>query len=323
MATVTAVERKTNVLRHPALPCMTEHYTINLTAGCPFECHYCYAQSFRHNPGLGKVLFYANSFELLKRELAGKRVPPRIVYFSTGCEPFNPHADVLRALFDTMSLLLENDVFVLISTKSHIPLEFINLLATHRDRVSISVGLTTVDDSVRSFLEPGAFPVEERLQSLSSLRSAGIPVEARMDPLIPGLTDSEESFAAVCRALQEKGVQMAVASYLFLRGAIIARMGRDRFGNWSFVDMANHIYTGRIEGYCGSGTIRVPSVEYKQDRFSVLKRIAAAYGVKLTLCACKNPDVTTDRCHAHLPSVVPKRLAAKTLYDSVREGDIA
>ena len=86
MGAVIAVERKTNVLRHPGLPCMAHHYTINLTAGCPFECRYCYAQSFRHNPGPGKVLFYANSLELLRRELPRKRTKPRLVYFSSGCE---------------------------------------------------------------------------------------------------------------------------------------------------------------------------------------------------------------------------------------------
>ena len=64
------VERKGAVLNHPALPCLAAQHAVNLAGGCPFACRYCYAQSFRGNPGPGKVVFYRNSFELLRRELA-------------------------------------------------------------------------------------------------------------------------------------------------------------------------------------------------------------------------------------------------------------
>ena len=56
-------QRKSAVLGHPLLPCMRRHYTVNLTAGCPNRCRYCYAQSMRHHPGWGSVLSYANSLE--------------------------------------------------------------------------------------------------------------------------------------------------------------------------------------------------------------------------------------------------------------------
>jgi DNA repair photolyase len=35
------------VVKHPGLPCMRKHYTVNLTNGCPHECHYCSACTFR------------------------------------------------------------------------------------------------------------------------------------------------------------------------------------------------------------------------------------------------------------------------------------
>ena len=53
MAQVTDVERKSDVLKRPSLPCLSEYHTINLAAGCPYKCRYCYAQSFRSNPGQG------------------------------------------------------------------------------------------------------------------------------------------------------------------------------------------------------------------------------------------------------------------------------
>ena len=63
MPEIVEVERKSNILTRPALPYLAQHYTINLTTGCPYECRYCYTQSFKNHPGWGKVLFYSNTLE--------------------------------------------------------------------------------------------------------------------------------------------------------------------------------------------------------------------------------------------------------------------
>ncbi len=305
MATVTEVFRKTNVLRHPALPCLSRHYTINLTAGCPFECRYCYAQSFRHNPGPGKVRFYANSLDLLRRELPRKRKKPELVYFSTACEPFAPHEGILDSLYAAMALLLENSVSVLVSTKSHIPPKFLELFERHPDMVSVEVGLTTTDDTIRQLLEPNAYPVAERLRTLAKLAKSGIAVKAKMDPLIPGLTDTDESLGSVCKALNGIGLRDVVASFLYIRRAIMSRMNL-QVGGWSFDRMVERLYTGRIERYCGGGTIRIPDAEYKRQRFARLRQIAAEHDIALRLCRCKNPNVTSDLCHAQPPPALSK-----------------
>ena len=310
MATIERTLRKTSVLRHPGLPCLQEHYTINLTAGCPFDCRYCYAQSFRHHPGVGKVIFYANSLELLRKQFPRMRNKPRLVYFSTACEPFAPYPEILDTLYDAMELLLSNRVFVLISTKSRIPDRFISLLERHAGMVSVEVGLTTVDDGVRAVLEPNAFPVEQRLSNLRRLNERGIQVKAKMDPLIPGLTDSDESVSAVFKTLETMKVGNAVASFLFLRRALMRRMNF-RHDGWAFGNMVKRIYTQIISDYCGGSIIRVPATEYKRERFGAIRQLASEHNVRLTFCGCKNPDVTADRCHAQPPPVVPR----PTLFD--------
>ena len=155
---VVPVERRSAVLRHPGLPCLARDYTINLTAGCPHECCYCYAQSFIQHPGWGEVRFYANSLELLRREMLRRRERPRLVFFSTACEPFVPHEDVLSCLYGIMELLLAHGVFLLISTKRPPPARFVKLFAAHAGLVCVQVGLTTLDDGIRRLLEPRAPP---------------------------------------------------------------------------------------------------------------------------------------------------------------------
>lgn len=169
MAGIIIGERKPPVLKHPSLPCLSRYHTINLTAGCPYGCRYCYAQAFRSNPGRGKVVFYANTFELLRRELPRKRKQPQLVYFSTACEPFVPHRKILSCLYRVMELLLDRDIFVLISTKSRIPPEFLELFQDYPGRVHVQVGMTTSDDRVRRLVEPHAAAVALRLEALQAL----------------------------------------------------------------------------------------------------------------------------------------------------------
>jgi len=296
MAELTCVERKSPVLKRPSLACLARYHTINLTAGCPYECRYCYAQGFRCNPGRGKVLFYANTAEALRRELPRRRRRPELVYFSTACEPFMPDDRVLNCLYEVMSMLLDHSVRLLISTKSLVPQKFIDLFAPHRELVHVQVGLTTMDDEVRLLLEPNAASVEARLKGLSSLRSRGISAEPRMDPLTPELTDTDASFAALCRAVVKARADTATVSYLFLRQSNVGRMSVEMAG-WSFRDMAQRVYTEEIRNYCGGGTVRIPAAQYRREKYARLKAIASEQGLSLRLCHCKNPDVTTECCH--------------------------
>ncbi len=303
-------ERKSQVLGQPSLPCLSRFHTINLTAGCPYACRYCYARSFRSNPGAGKVLFYANTYELLCSQLPRKRKKPELVYFSTACEPFSPFPEVLETLYRIMQLLLEHKVSLLISTKSNPPKQFLELFARFPGKVHVQVGLTTLDDHVRSVLEPRASPVAERLQALRALAERGIPMEVRSDPLIPELTDNEPSFDALYTELGRIGITRAAASYLFLRSGNAAAMDVSIAG-WRFREMAARLYTQEVSKYCGNNTIRIPGAAYRQQKFARLQEIAARHGIRLQLCSCKNPDITTDCCHPLPP--LEKRMRQGTL----------
>ncbi len=296
MAEVKPTRRKSAVLRRPALACLSRWHTINLLSGCPCACRYCYARSFRSYPGEGRVLFYENTLELLRRELPGKRTRPQVVYFSTACEPFVPNDDVLAVLYGVMELLLEHGVQLLISTKHGPPSRFLPLLERFRSLVFVQMGITTTDDRVRQALEPRAASVNQRLDILEALCSRNIPAEVRLDPLIPELTDPDESVQALFAAVAERGASTAAASYLFLRRAVSEAMCFE-LGAWSFSDVVNRIYTSEIRDYCPGSHIRVARPDYREERFVALKSMALSHGIELRLCRCKNPDLTRECCH--------------------------
>lgn len=291
---VVGVKRRSAVLRHPLLPCLARYYTLNLTAGCPNECFYCYSQSYEFVPSWGTVVYYENMLDRLREELPRRKKKPVLVYFSTYSEPFLPLEQILNAQFEIMKLLLEQKVRLLISTKGKIPQQFVNLFAEYPGMVTVQVGITTVDDRVRQVIEPNGGTVDERLDNLRRLHTKGISVEVRIDPLIPGLTDSNESFDTLLREIAGCGVREAVASYLFLRWGIHPRK-EITFGDWSFKKM-QRLYTLRVTDYCGNGIIWLPPTEYRREGYKRIKKIAEGYGVRIKLCGCKNKDLTSECC---------------------------
>jgi len=76
---------------------------------------------------------------------------------------------------------------VQIVTKSDLVTRDIDLLAAMKAAVAVTV--TTLDDSLSLRLEPGAPSPKRRLFALNELSRAGIPLSARIDPIIPGIND--------------------------------------------------------------------------------------------------------------------------------------
>jgi DNA repair photolyase len=301
---VVAWQRRAEVLTRPKLPCLAAFHTINLSAGCPNECRYCYAQSYAHHPGWGTVAYYANAREKLKEELARLRQRPRLVYFSTASEPFLPAPRVMDDMHEIMATLLETGAALLISTKGVIPDRFIELFARHPSKVLAQVGITTLDDEARRVIEPRAATVNQRLDNLGRLHAAGIGTEARMDPLVPGLTDTNDSFRTLLPALARAGVRQAVVSFLFLRWGI--NFPNDlASGNWSARAM-RRLFTHKVTDYCGGGTIWLPEAAYRGERLSSLGAIARDSGIAVKLCRCKNSDLPEAQCcHPTDPLLAP------------------
>jgi DNA repair photolyase len=210
MARLIYKERKTPVLTKVPLPCITDYHNINITGGCVFGCIYCYAQGYSSNPKNGTIAFYHNTLERLKRELPRKRQRPHIVYFSSASEPFAPFAPALDETYKVMDLLMKNNIAIFISTKGRIPNRFLDLFSRSPELVHVQVGITTTDDEVRKVFEPYAAPVKQRLKNIERLNSVRVVTEARLDPLIPGITDQEESLVKLLSALADSGFNVSI-----------------------------------------------------------------------------------------------------------------
>jgi DNA repair photolyase len=226
MVIVTQTARKSSVLSNSSLKCLANIPSVNLTSGCAHNCVYCYALGYTIYPGDDKVVIYQNTLEKLKSELLRKRTKPQAVYFSPSSDIFQPVPEVLELSHSVFEFLLTKGIGVAFVTKERIPERTMNLLLNYPEQVRAQIGIVTHDDNIRRLFEPKAASVELRLKQIEMMVEGGIGVEARIIPILPGVTDSPDSINALLHAVVNAGVKRAAISTLFLRPAIISSFRR-------------------------------------------------------------------------------------------------
>jgi DNA repair photolyase len=298
MVQVILAERKSAVLTPSSLACLTHVPTVNLTAGCAHECRYCYARGYLTHPGEGKVRFYTNTLAKLREELRRKRKKPSTVYFSPSSDPFQPIPEVLDIAYDVFRLLLKSEIGVAFVTKGRIPERHRTLLAAHATLVQGRIGLITLDPEIAATFEPFAATPEVRLTQAAELIGAGIPIEARLDPILPGVTDDADSLERLCGALAGIGIRTIAASVLFLRPAVVGSLRRRVEDKPMLGRLLNSFAAGKpLVIHAGNSRVRALPASVRLEIMDRLKSIAFRYGMKVLVCACKNPDISSGSCH--------------------------
>jgi DNA repair photolyase len=116
-------------------------------------------------------------------------MPGTLVALSNSSDPYPPLEKELRLSRGCLEILKARGCRVQVVTKSDLVMDDASLLASMSATVAITV--TTLKDSVCRKLEPGAVLPQRRLLALRYLAREGISVSARIDPIIPGINDSE------------------------------------------------------------------------------------------------------------------------------------
>jgi hypothetical protein len=263
------------------------------------------------HPGEGKVAFYTNTLAKLREELCRKRKKPSTVYFSPWSDPFQPVPEVLDMAHKVFRFLLESEIGVAFVTKGRIPKRHRDLLAAHAPLVQGRIGLITLDPGIAAAFEPFAAPPEVRLAQAAELIGAGIPVEARLDPILPGVTDSADSLESLCAALADTGVRTIAASVLFLRPAVVGSLRR-RVEDKPMLGRLLNSFAGseHLAIHAGNSRLRALPASARLEIMERLKSIAHRYGMNVLICTCKNPDISSGSCHISdrwLPAVRESR----------------
>ena len=191
-------------------------------------------------------------------------------------------------------MLLEAGVEVAFLTKGFVRRPFLELFADHADAVFAQIGITTLDRGLWRAIEPRTAPPEMRIATIDALTRMGVHTTARLDPLIPDVTDADESVLPLLRALAKAGVRDAAASYLFVRSPFVRQVtstlatvspGAPSPASWATQTFAD-----------GAGGGRMIGLDERSRRFARLQALGGSAGVRIRPCRCKNPELTDEPC---------------------------
>jgi DNA repair photolyase len=163
-------------------------YVINPYVGCEHNCAYCYARFMKRftghlEPWGAFVDARVNAVELLQHEIWKK--PVGGVWVSGVCDAYQPLEKTYSLTRKCLELLVRNNWPITIQTKSPLVLRDLDLIRKAR-QIEVGLSITTLDEGIRRWFEPGAPPVRERITALKELHQAGVSTFAMIAPLLPG-----------------------------------------------------------------------------------------------------------------------------------------
>ena len=200
-------------------------HAINPYRGCEFACRYCYArytheflertpEDFEH-----KIYFKQNAAWLLTQELARLK-PGTEIALGTATDPYQPLERRQRVTRSILEVFARTRGFALgIVTKSALITRDLELLQEigRRHKLTVHITVTTMDTELARILEPRAPRPDLRITTLARLRAGRIRAGVLCSPLMPGITDTRSSIAAVAKAASGANASFLAAGALFLK----------------------------------------------------------------------------------------------------------
>ncbi|WP_169980840.1 SPL family radical SAM protein [Tautonia rosea] len=307
--TVRYVRRRGPLLR-PARGGVRESglYGIDLTAGCAMGCAFCFVKGTMRDPGPGRLLFDPRVVKAIGPAIEALDVPPKRVVLSPSSDPLPPIREVRSATLRIIEQLLERGIEVVVMTRGRVTRDLARLLGSAPDRVRVAVGVTTLGRSLSRALEPSAPLGTRRLKGMECLIEAGIPVEARLEPLIPGLTDTRENLRPLLRELGRIGVREAMVHYAFLQPAVIPTL-REALTPFGYTERLVDLYEGGPVFSVGeAGATKHVPLDARREGLARVIAWGAEAGLIVSTGSAQNPDLpkieaVSPKAEAPLPTL--------------------
>lgn len=209
-------------------------WTVNCYSGCEHGCLYCYARfatRFSHprEPWGSFVDVKVNAVQLLELEVKRKRAGR--VFVSSVCDGWQPVEAKYGLTRQCLEILLQHGFPITILTKSALAGRDLDLL-TGTNNVEFGVTITTLDESMCKLFEPKSSLPAERLALVEAAKRKGITSYVFLGPLIPHLSDTEESVRSLLSAVKEVGADYFYVDRLNPRYGVWPSVGgllRERF----------------------------------------------------------------------------------------------
>ncbi|WP_448628714.1 Rv2578c family radical SAM protein [Geodermatophilus sp. URMC 64] len=166
-----------------------------------------------------QIVVKTNLVEVLERELTRPSWRREHVALGTNTDPYQRAEGRYRLMPGVIRALARSGTPFSILTKGTLARRDIPLLAAASRDVPIGLGVSMAiwDDDLHAALEPGVPSPRARLALVRAMTDAGLPCGVFLAPVLPGLTDDEESLDAALAAIAAAGATGVTVLALHLR----------------------------------------------------------------------------------------------------------
>src|SRR5256712_12355358 len=192
---------------------MPFEWSLNPYVGCVHACRYCFSRAYNaryRERDVGEAFdrnieVRTNFVERLRDEL--RRRPQGSVAIGTATDPYQPIEGKYQLTRRCLEALVDYPMPTGIVTKGPLVVRDIDVLRKLDEKTELTVyfSVPCVDEQIVRKTDPGTAPPRQRLRALRMLREAGIDAAVLCMPVLPGISDSEESLDAAARAASEAG----------------------------------------------------------------------------------------------------------------------
>jgi len=188
-------------------------WSLNPWSGCAHKCRYCFARAYHaryreKNVGAdfdSNVDVRVNIVEVLRNELRRHREGSLAI--GTATDPYQPIEGKYQLTRGCLQALVDRPMPTSIVTKGPLVVRDIDVLKKLDEKTELTVyfSVPCVDEEIVRKTDPGTAPPRQRLRALRMLREAGLDAAVLCMPVLPGISDSEQSLDAAARAASEAG----------------------------------------------------------------------------------------------------------------------
>ncbi|NND11346.1 MAG: PA0069 family radical SAM protein, partial [Flavobacteriaceae bacterium] len=210
------------------------NYSMNPYQGCEHGCVYCYARNshefWGYSAGLDferRILIKKNAPQLLEQKLQSKNWKACPIVMSGNTDCYQPAEKKFEITRKCLEVFLKYKHPVGIISKNSLVLRDLDILKelANDGLVGIHISITSLSEETRRILEPRTATIKKRLEVVRTLSDNGIPVNAMLAPIIPGINSHE--ILSLAKAVSDHGAWSCAFTVVRLNGTI-----GEIFMNW-------------------------------------------------------------------------------------------
>lgn len=166
-----------------------------------------------------------------------------------------------------------------------------------RDLVRATVLLATTNERIQKALDPHGDSPTERVDAIATLLRSSVRTDVALEPLLPGVTDTRESFSLAVDAIARAGAKQITVGYLTLPESDRSRI-EDALLHLGVLDVVMEAFVdGPLVKERGESIRLLPQAR-RHRGYALLMSVAVDRGITVRVSSLSNPDFRRTRREA-------------------------